>query len=185
MLSAKARLVIELLLVSILGTTLIGGDHFFPGRFIFPLLFVVFPPAFKKFLLSAEFRHKTFGTNRFYIRKLFPIKIKPKHILLVFSIIIFIVLIDKPVYKETVGGIANLINNKKEIVIVRDDAKKEYVVEWQQAFILMGKALKKIGSKNQYIAAVPIGAIGYYSNMKVNDLIHLQNFYKTRIYPTN
>ncbi len=35
----------------------------------------------------------------------------------------------------------------------------------------MGSTLKKIANKDEYIACVPIGAIGYYSKMKVIDMV--------------
>jgi hypothetical protein len=87
------------------------------------------------------------------------------------SIVMVIVLINKPVYLQAISGAENIIESKKEIVIVRDSWANEEVVEWQHAFILMGKALKNIANENETIAAIPIGAIGYYSKMNVIDMV--------------
>lgn len=157
MLTDKSWFLLSLSLLSIITTIIIGGDHFFPGRFILPilpLLFVVLPSSL----------------NRFFNLKIFQ-KTKPGYVVFALSIIMIIVLINKPVYQQAISGAENIIVSKKEIVIVRDLWANEEVVEWQHAFILMGNALKKIANENQTIATIPIGAIGYYSKMRVIDMV--------------
>ena len=158
MLVGKAGFIFSFGLLSILTTIVLGGDHFNFGRFVIPvlpLLFIVFPPALKR-MLSAQ-------------TKLFSIK--PGYRIAVLFILLTIILIVKPAYQEAIGGISNLLIGKKEIITEYDETTEEEIIEWQQGWVLMGKALKNIANKNDYIAAIPIGAIGYYSKINVIDMV--------------
>jgi arabinofuranosyltransferase len=158
MLVGKAGFIFSFGLLSILTTIVLGGDHFNFGRFVIPvlpLLFIVFPPALKR-MLSAQ-------------TKLFSIK--PGYRIAVLFILLIIILIVKPAYQEAIGGISNLLIGKKEIITEYDETTEEEIIEWQQGWVLMGKALKNIANKNDYIAAIPIGAIGYYSKINVIDMV--------------
>lgn len=50
--------------------------------------------------------------------------------------------------------------------------KPKYIISTPE-FVFMGKALKRISSPGESIALVPIGAIGYYSEMTVYDMVGL------------
>ncbi len=141
-------------------TIFIGGDHFYYGRFVIPvlpLLFVLFPPVFDRFLLMS----------------LKYVKLKPANTVIILFLIITVLLIFKPVYQETFGGIKNLVDGEKEILVVYDQSATTDIIYWQHGFIIMGKTLNKIASQNDYIAAVPIGAIGYFSKINVIDMVGL------------
>ena len=158
MLAGKAGLIFSFGLLSILTTIMLGGDHFSFGRFVlpvFPLLFIVFPPALNR-MLSAQTK---------------SLKIKPAFKLAVLLIILMTILIVKSAYQQSIGGFKNLLDGEKEIVTGVDKSTDEEIIEWQNGWILMGKALKNIADKNDYIALVPIGAVGYYSKINVIDMV--------------
>lgn len=147
-------------IISLITTIFIGGDHFYYGRFVIPvlpLLFVLFPPVFDRFLLMS----------------LKYVKLKPANTVIILFLIITVLLIFKPVYQETFGGIKNLVDGEKEILVVYDQSVTTDIIYWQHGFIIMGKTLNKIASQNDYIAAVPIGAIGYFSKINVIDMVGL------------
>ena len=145
-------------IASLLTTVLVGGDHFHLGRFvlaILPFLFVFFPPALAN-LLSTNFK---------------TIKLNPSIVVGILLISIFALLLAKPVNQETFRGFQNLLSDQKKIIEVYDKSTEREIVEWQNGFVIMGKTLNKIADKNDYIAAVPIGAIGYYSKIGVIDMV--------------
>jgi len=156
-LPAKARFLLGLSLISVLTTIFLGGDHFIFGRFfitVLPLLFIVFPPALNNFLDMNLFT-----------------KIKKNH-KLAFILLIFIsVMLFKLPYVQTINGFNNLLTGKKDIVIVSDSSIEEDIIEWEHGYALMGEALKNIANKNDCIAAIPIGIIGYRSKIKVIDMV--------------
>jgi arabinofuranosyltransferase len=160
MFTDKAVFLFSFGIISLVTTILIGGDHFHYGRFVLPvlpLLFIFFPPAFDK-MLSAEIKY---------------FKLKSKYRAAIILIVLVSLLVSKPVYLETLGGFRNLLQGKKEILIVYDESIEIDIIEWQHGFYIMGETLKAISSKDDYIAAVPIGAIGYYSKIKVIDMVGL------------
>lgn len=160
MITKKAVFLFSIAIISILTTIFIGGDHFHLGRFVLPvlpLIFIFFPPALDKFL-SFQFK---------------PMNIRPSHKLATLLIILVVMLIIKPVYQESFKGFQNILDGRKEIIVVYDQSAEEDIIEWQHGFILMGETLKKIASKDDYIAAVPIGAIGYLSKINVIDMVGL------------
>ena len=145
-------------LVSLLTTVLIGGDHFHLGRFVlpvFPLLFIFFPPALDK-MLTAQISH---------------IKLKPSARAVILLVIVASLLVAKPVYQDATSGFQNLLQSKTETLVVYGESLEREIIDWHHGFIIMGKTLKKIGNNYEYIACVPIGAIGYYSKMNVIDMV--------------
>jgi arabinofuranosyltransferase len=145
-------------LVSLLTTILIGGDHFHLGRFVlpvFPLLFVFFPPALDK-MLSIHNEHLN-------------LKLSFRTAIILF--IVAAIIIVKPVNREAIKGFQNLLDSKKEVIEVYDKSTETEIIDWQHGWIIMGSTLKRIANEDDYIAAVPIGAIGYYSKMNVIDMV--------------
>lgn len=160
MITKKTVFLFSIVVISILTTIFIGGDHFHLGRFVLPvlpLIFIFFPPALDKFL---SFQFKT-------------INIKHSHKSATLLIILVVMLFIKPVFLESFKGFQNILDGRKEIIVVYDQSAEEDIIEWQHGFILMGETLKKIASKDDYIAAVPIGAIGYLSRINVIDMVGL------------
>lgn len=157
MLSGKSGFLFGLGTVSVIATILIGGDHFYGGRFILPvlpLLLVFIPPSLNR-LLNLK---TLLESNR-------------EIILFLFYFVMAGILVFKLPVKEAMFGAKNLVEGKKETVTVYNDWIDDYIFEWQNGFILMGKELKKISKPDDYIAATPIGAIGYYSKIGVIDMV--------------
>jgi len=82
-----------------------------------------------------------------------------------------ITLLVKPVYRQTIDGFKNIIDGKKDIIAAYDESTEEEIIDWQHGWIIMGQTLKMVADKDDYIAAVPIGAIGYYSGINVIDMV--------------
>ena len=146
--------------ISLITTILLGGDHFHLGRFILPvlpMLLVFFPPAIDRFLA--------------YKTKYFNLKPTNKALLLI--TIFFVILVVKPVYREALSGFQNILKGEKEIITVYDLSCETDIIDWQHGFVIIGKALNRIADKDDYIAAVPIGAIGYFSKINVIDMVGL------------
>jgi len=158
MITGKSAFVLSIPLIAFAVTILIGGDHFNYGRFVvpvFPLLFVLFIPALNRML---TFQKKYFN-------------VKSSYRIAAVLIFLMITLSMKIVYTQSVSGFQNLLNGKKEIIAVYDESTEVEIMDWQHGWIIMGKALKKITDKDDYIAAVPIGAIGYYSKLNIIDMV--------------
>jgi arabinofuranosyltransferase len=145
-------------IISILTSIFIGGDHFHYGRFVLPvlpLLFIFLPPAFERM-------------------SLIPLKylnLKPSYRSTIIILFIAVLLVVKPVYQEAIGGFLNLLDGKKGIIEAYDLSCEEDIIDWQTGFIIMGSTLRQIANQDDYIAAVPIGAIGYFSKINVIDMV--------------
>ena len=158
MFTKKTIFLFSIGLVSLVTTILIGGDHFHLGRFVlpvFPLLFVFFPPALDK-MLTTQITH---------------LKLNLTFQAAVLLIIVSTLLLAKPVYQDAINGFQNLLEGKKETLVVYDESSEREIIEWHHGFIIMGSTLKQIANKDDYIASVPIGAISYYSNINVIDMV--------------
>jgi arabinofuranosyltransferase len=158
MFTSKAVFLFSIGLVSLVTTILIGGDHFHLGRFIlpvFPLLFIFFPPAINK-MLTTQTKH---------------LNLKPILRATILLVIVTALLLVKPVYQDAINGFKNLLEGKKDILVVYDKSSERKIIDWQHGFIIMGSSLNHLANKDDYIACVPIGAIGYYSKMKVIDMV--------------
>lgn len=158
--SENSRFLFAIGVISLITTILLGGDHFHLGRFILPvlpMLLVFLPPAIDRFLA--------------YKTKYFNLKPTNKAILLI--TIFFVILVIKPVYKEALFGFQNILKGEKDVITVYDLSSETEIIEWQHGFVIMGKTLNQFADKDDYIAAVPIGAIGYYSKINVIDMVGL------------
>ena len=158
MLSENRIFLFSIGLVSILTTILIGGDHFHLGRFVLPVLplvFVIIPPALDRFLSIKA------------------LKLKAHHKVTAILVVLVLLLMIKPVYQESFKGFLNLVDGKKETLVVYDQEVETNIIEWQNGFNIMGETLRLIASEDDYIAVVPIGAIGYYSKINVIDMVGL------------
>lgn len=158
--SENSRFLFVIGVISLITTILLGGDHFHLGRFILPvlpMLLVFFPPAIDRFL--------AFKTKYFTL--------KPTNKSLLLFTIFFVILVVKPVYKEALFGFQNILKGEKDVIAVYDLSSETEIIEWQHGFVIMGKTLNQIADKDDYIAAVPIGAIGYYSKINVIDMVGL------------
>ncbi len=58
-----------------------------------------------------------------------------------------------------------------------DHTKFQYLEYWSTGFSVMGKTMRHIASPEQSIALIPIGAVGYFSDMKVYDMVGLTDPY--------
>lgn len=148
----KNRLYIIVLLVVLWGIiALNGGDHFGRARFLvpgLPFLFALVAIGLSEITLRLPLINKT---------------------------ILYIVVLSmtflawnplKPLFDE----------NIVPMQIVKDQSDEEKLVffnNWDAGFIVMGKTLKKIAEPTDTIAVVPVGAIGYYSEIKVLDMVGL------------
>jgi arabinofuranosyltransferase len=158
MIKEKAVFLFSIAAISILTTIFIGGDHFHLGRFVLPvlpLIFVFFPPALDRFLSIKS------------------LKLKANYKATIILVILVLLLVYKPVYLESFKGFQNILDGRKETLVVYDESTEKDIIEWQHAFILMGETLKQIAAKDDYIAVVPIGAIGYISKINVIDMVGL------------
>jgi hypothetical protein len=158
MINTKSIFLFSIGVVSLITTILIGGDHFHLGRFVLPvlpLLFVFFLPSLDKMLFVQM-------TN---------LKLNPTFRVIVLLAIVAALLVAKPVFQDAINGFKNLLEGKKGIIAVYDESAEREIIDWQHGFIIMGSSLKRIANRDDYIACVPIGAIGYYSKMNVIDMV--------------
>jgi hypothetical protein len=148
---AFERMYVVVLATSILGLCVInGGDHFPLGRFFAPAIPLVFV------VTSASGLSDLFDDDA-------------QAALL------------RPVFLAVSLGLAivywqpwNVAQQQRTISIpLANPARQEHLPSWETGFILMGRTLPTIASADDSIAAVPIGAIGYYSNLKVIDMVGL------------
>jgi hypothetical protein len=80
---------------------------------------------------------------------------------------VLLVNIKNPVYSEFI------IKPKKPLVVENNNLPEEY--NWQIGFIKMGKILNRISKPGETIAVIPVGAIGYFSQLKVLDMAGILN----------
>ena len=62
---------------------------------------------------------------------------------------------------------------KKPLVVENNNLTEGY--NWQVGFIKMGKTLNRISKPGQTIAVIPVGAIGYFSRIKILDMAGILN----------
>jgi hypothetical protein len=147
----KDRAYLLVLIIAICGIIILnGGDHFGQARFLVPGLPFIF-------VLMAIGLSQITGLLPFFNR-----------VVLFFVILsmTFLVwnpfrpLVDEKIIPMELDGQANR-------------SKLEFFNNWDAGFIIMGRTLHKIAKPYDSIAVVPIGAIGYYSDIKVFDMVGL------------
>jgi arabinofuranosyltransferase len=147
-------------IVTSLGVVIInGGDHFAEARFIVPTLPLIL------ILMSA-------GISRLMTRKTTS---QLWHI----ACVVFIVLVTinwcAKSSKLVISIINNFQNRNISRILAADSSSLQYYVPWGYGFIKMGMTLHDIARSDQSIACVPIGAIGYYSEIRVIDMVGIVN----------
>lgn len=156
--NAKSQIYLGVVIVtSWLVTILTGGDHFNDARFLTPTLPLVF--------CLAGIGLSTLATKfaRHYVWK---IAIGG----LLFIAVIHQYIVAFPFFYT--GEIAkgwNATLHGPELDTASINAGR--FLDWEEGFVLMGQTLKRIGQPGDSIAAVPVGAIAYYSDMTVIDMV--------------
>jgi len=148
----KQIFLLGLVVISVLITVINGGDHFDYARFLLPILplfLVPIPSSLKK---AYSFLKNRINYNLFCF--LIPV-------------MILLVNIKNPVYSEFI------IKPKKPLVVENNNLSEGY--NWQIGFIKMGKILNRISKPGETIAVIPVGAIGYFSQMNVLDMAGILN----------
>jgi hypothetical protein len=148
----KQIFLLGLAIISILITIINGGDHFEYARFLIPVL-----PLFLVGIPSSLKKAYLFFKN------------KINYTLFFFSIptMILILNIKNPVYSEFI------FKPKKPFVVENNNPDEGY--KWEIGFIKMGKTLRNISKPGETIAVIPVGAIGYFSEMNVIDMAGILN----------
>ena len=139
-----------------------GGDHFKNARFVLPtlpLLFIILAAGLVDFLVRNSIKDSNW---RFNLSLSFFISL-----LLLFS------WSSSLQYKQISTGISNFLNSNSPTIPIADKEQFETMQEWSLGYVLMGQALQKLAQSDELIAAVPVGAIGYYSEMRVMDMVGL------------
>lgn len=135
-----------------------GGDHFQLGRFILPtvpLFLIIFPETLKKSSLRFS---KYLDANSYYIV-----------IILGISILLSLNYFYQKQFSRIKG---------KQYFTASDYSDKtpyfDYrIPDWDDMSIEIGKQLKMTCKPTETIALVPIGAIGYYSELQIIDMVGL------------
>ena len=148
----KQLFLLGLAVISILITVIDGGDHFDYARFLFPilpLLLIPFPSSLKK--AYSFFRNKINYTLFCFI----------------IPVMILLVNIKDPMYTEFI------FKPKKPFAVENNNLNEGY--NWQVGFIKMGKTLNRISKSGETLAVIPVGAIGYFSHIKILDMVGILN----------
>ena len=148
----KQVFLLGLALISVIITILNGGDHFDYARFLLPVL-----PLFLILIPSSLKKAYT----------LLKLKINYTIFCFIIPTIILAVNFNQPMYSEW------LFKPDKPIAVENNNFAEDY--KWQVGFIKMGKALRNISSPGETIAVIPVGAIGYFSQMNVLDMAGILN----------
>lgn len=147
----KNRVYLLLLIIAICGIVILnGGDHFGRARFLVPALPFIFAlVAVGLSQITGSLPSLNRGALFFVILSMTFLVWNP-----------FEPLIDEKIVPMQLGEQA-------------DRSKLEFFNNWDAGFVIMGRTLHKIAKPQESIAVVPIGAIGYYSDMKVFDMVGL------------
>jgi arabinofuranosyltransferase len=135
-------------LSSCLLVVLEGGDHFPHARFLVPVLPLLFVLAG---LGLSDLTAKLAPVNR----TLFLV------VLIGVAVLVF----------HPAGTLA--ITPAGTRLTSADPAAFQYNTDPDAGFVVMGKALRRLAAPGQSIAVVPIGAIGYFSDLRVFDMVGL------------
>ena len=145
--------------VSWLTTVINGGDHFTCGRLLVPALPLVF--LLMTLGVSNAF-HKL--TGAVWSR------------LVITTVLFALALVHSSgtdVYDVALAGWHNLTTGSRPDLPAADPKGMERMEEWVAGFMVMGQAIDSIAPADASIAAVPVGAIGLYSDMTVIDMVGL------------
>lgn len=147
--SKEITYILILIITSWGGIVVSGGDHFAWGRFLMPTI----PLA--TLLVIVVCLPSVLENNK--------IKNNLLKIIAITTIAISVVYWQpwKFIFPEF----------KKTSLPAPNKNNLEYYPYWDSSFISMGKTLRAHIPENASIAVVPIGAIGYYSNMEVIDMV--------------
>jgi arabinofuranosyltransferase len=131
----------------------VGGDHFGDGRFIIPSIPYFMALGATGFMVLYE-KHK---------------------IALLSGVLALILIITNSVrtdeFKAFRKNFGNIVYSRIQQLPIANSSRYEIYDGYVTGFSIMGKTIKEIASTGQSIAVVPIGAIGYYSNIKVIDML--------------
>lgn len=153
---SEARLFEIIIIVFITAVILGGGDHFIYARYfdvIIPFLLLII----------------MIGITKLY-------RIIPTNVSLLIAVVSWLLISFYWVKGEVyLDNFTFMISNEQQGLPIRNSKKTEIFGNdnrsAQYTFYLMGKKLNEIGSPNESIACVPIGAISYFSKMNVYDMV--------------
>ncbi len=156
-------IIISLLIIIVytLSIIFVGGDHFEFGRYfmpVIPFILILIGKGLEDIINSVHIRH--------------------------IRVIIIFLLLSAVVYKsgkifvdtkpfEIIYHKKSELNSLKYYPETIKDKLKSGNRIGMLSFREMGKTLEKIGGEKYSIACVPIGAIGYFSNSKIYDMVGL------------
>ncbi len=145
------RMYILILMLASWGMIVInGGDHFGYGRFLMPstpFLFIL--------ILSV-------GFSEFFEGAKIPRPIRPMFLLVTLFVALF-------QWQPWTLVTAKQVNHLPEA----DSTRFDYFLNFDIGFMVMGKTLRERVPQTETIAVVPVGAIGYYSDLNVIDMVGL------------
>ncbi len=140
----------------VLITIVKGGDHFLLGRFFLPvvsLFLICFPFFLRKCQLIFS---KYIDSNSFYL------------------IILITTVFSYSVYYHRQFNLVIGLTPEYKFEDLRLTPNFNYrMADWTDHFIEIGKQLRTICKPDESLAVLPIGAIGYYSEMKIIDMVGL------------
>jgi hypothetical protein len=140
--------------ICILGmAALNGGDHFAYGRFIvpsLPYLALIVVSTFMELLRRHRWLAIALG--------------------IVGLTLIGLHYSQSDEYVETKYAWRSVLHQRMDWLLVNPSDYEVYP-NWVQGFVMMGKTLRRVASPDESIAVVPVGAIGYYSGMRVIDMV--------------
>jgi arabinofuranosyltransferase len=140
--------------LTVLGSAVLtGGDHFLDGRFILPAL------PFMLVLASA-------GVARVLRAKVHPIWRAGALLIVAALVVKWSVDLTRNTWRE----VSQLQDPARQTPPPADATHLATYDHWQTGFTVMGQTLREIAQPEQSIAALPIGRIGYYSDMHVIDM---------------
>jgi len=139
-------------------TVIKGGDHFILGRFLLPAIPLIF-------ILLPSILDKSFSKISKYSNKN-----------LYYTLILCIIIVVNSTNYFYQKQFFRIIG--KPLVFEFDYSEKtQYysfeIPDWTDQFIEIGKKLKIICKNSETLAVVPIGAIGYFSEMRIIDMVGL------------
>lgn len=83
----------------------------------------------------------------------------------------------REVYRQAAAGLGAWHGPWRLVKLPRppDPSRPEFLEDLESGFVVMGKTLARVAPRGASIAVVPIGAIGWYSGLRVIDMVGLVN----------